>query len=377
MIQMDWETGKHRPGPRYRLLLSAVYDADECEIFADKANPRWPEHGIAGQVAHGAVADVPARGDERPGLVAPELVGYFRDQLAGHYSADRFLGPMSLIPITVPQYNLLCDLADSAKDDLRTMFWGLAAGYAAFVGWLFQDAGDLKTSGRWLDVMLEQAHRSQDAQLIAFALHNKAMLQADIRDGRGTLDLARAAMQGRECLCPKVQVLVLQQAAHGTSLVGGDDASKSCDRLLDEASGLVELIEDDYPWGTACKSPFYLDVQRATVWTRLGRTRQALGLWDRIIPGIPISDGRDLGVFRARQAQALAAAAEPERAVAVAREVVPTAVRTGSARIRAELRVLREHLEPWSGEAIGREFDELWRESLKPKPLKGSHGTEG
>jgi hypothetical protein len=37
MIQLDWETGKHRPGPRYRLLLAALYDADEHQIFGDQA----------------------------------------------------------------------------------------------------------------------------------------------------------------------------------------------------------------------------------------------------------------------------------------------------------------------------------------------------
>jgi len=39
MIQSDWETGKHRPGPRYRLLLAALYDADEQQIFGDQAAP--------------------------------------------------------------------------------------------------------------------------------------------------------------------------------------------------------------------------------------------------------------------------------------------------------------------------------------------------
>jgi tetratricopeptide (TPR) repeat protein len=37
MIQLDWETGKHRPGPRYRLLLAAVYGADEYLIFGEQA----------------------------------------------------------------------------------------------------------------------------------------------------------------------------------------------------------------------------------------------------------------------------------------------------------------------------------------------------
>ena len=37
MIQMDWETGKHPPGPRYRLLLAAVYRTDERQIFGSQA----------------------------------------------------------------------------------------------------------------------------------------------------------------------------------------------------------------------------------------------------------------------------------------------------------------------------------------------------
>src|SRR5260221_5357783 len=36
MIQMDWETSRHRPGPRYQLLLPAVYGVDEHEIFGDQ-----------------------------------------------------------------------------------------------------------------------------------------------------------------------------------------------------------------------------------------------------------------------------------------------------------------------------------------------------
>jgi hypothetical protein len=37
MIQMDWETGRHRPGPRYRLLLAAVFGSEEQEIFGGPA----------------------------------------------------------------------------------------------------------------------------------------------------------------------------------------------------------------------------------------------------------------------------------------------------------------------------------------------------
>jgi hypothetical protein len=37
MIRSDWESGKHRPGPQYRALLSAVYGVPESEVFGDDA----------------------------------------------------------------------------------------------------------------------------------------------------------------------------------------------------------------------------------------------------------------------------------------------------------------------------------------------------
>jgi hypothetical protein len=211
--------------------------------------------------------------------------------------------------------------------------------------------------------MIERAHRSQDVQLVCFALHNKAMLHADMRDGRGVLDLTGAALQHQPRMCPKVQILALQQAAHGTSLAGGDDAAGACDRLLDEAAGLLDAVDDEYPWGGACRTPHYVEVQRATVYTRLHRTREALELWEQVLPGIPGPAHRDLGAFRARQAQALADAGEPEQAVTLAAEVVPLAAQTGSARMRAELDVLRQRMEPWKSEAPSRALDEMLSEA--------------
>jgi DNA-binding transcriptional regulator YdaS (Cro superfamily) len=100
--------------------------------------------------------------------VAPELVDYFRQQLAGHYAADRFLGPGRLIAVAAAQYDLLCDIAGTATPPLRGKLWATAAGFAALLGWLHQDAGDLAESARWHDVMIERAHRSHDPQLVGF-----------------------------------------------------------------------------------------------------------------------------------------------------------------------------------------------------------------
>ncbi len=334
--------------------------------------------GAEGSITEAAEHDRSAR-DSREVVskpdtrVAPELADYFSSQLAGHYVADRFLGPARLIPTSVSQYELLCDLAGDADSALRASLWGLAAGYAAFIGWLHQDAGDLVTAARWMDVMIERSHRSQDLQLVCFALYDKAMLLADMGDARGVLDLTGAALQHGSRLCPKVKVLLLQQAAHGKSLAGTDEGAASCDRLLDEAAGLLDTIDDDYPWGGSCLTPRYIDVQRATIYTRLGRTRAALGLWEQIIPGITVSSRRDLGVFRARHAQALADAGEPDQAVAIVREVAPLVAQTGSARMAAELLSgVRGRMEPWNGTPQGRALAEAL--SVIPKKQPGGDG---
>jgi hypothetical protein len=307
--------------------------------------------GAGGEII--TAASRPARRQGPEGHVAPELAAYFASQLAGHYQADRFLGPGRLIPVAKDQYALLCDVAGQSSGPLRSDLWGIAAGYAALLGWLCQDAGHLAESGRWHDAMIERAHRTGDEQLVAFSLHCKAMLLGDIGDGRGVLDLTGSALRDRPRLLPKVQVLLLQQQAHGVALAGRDAAASLA--LLDEAAHLIDRVDDDLPWGGQVLGPTYIDAQRATVCTRLGLAAEALDLWDDVLP--KTARGRDFGVFRARQAQALAAACEPDEAAQVAASVIPLAASTGSARMRAELGVVRDRMAPWRRDRPGRALD--------------------
>jgi hypothetical protein len=313
--------------------------------------------GADGEITAAALRP-PPRPEEVP--VAPELVDYFRQQLAGHYAADRFLGPGRLIAAATAQYDLLCDIAGTAREPIRGELWATAAGFAGLLGWLHQDAGGLAASARWHDVMIERAHRSTDPQLVGFALYCKAMLHTDMGDGPGVLDLAGAGLRGGPELIPKVLALLLQQAAHGYSLRGDAGAAGQCDRLLGEAAEQAAQVSDSYPWG-ACTAPRWIDTQRATIWTRLGRHGEAAALWSTVIPAVPASSRRDIGVFSVRHAQALAGAGEPEQAVTVARGVMPVATQSGSARMHAELRTLRRRMEPWRGDQAWRDLDEAMR----------------
>ena len=132
------------------------------------------------------------------------------------------------------------------------------------------------------------------------------------------------------------------------------------DRLLDQAAGLVDQVDDEHPWGNACRrTPGYIDVQRATAYLRLGAYREAVALWDRILGTVPEAARRDNGVFWARQAGALASIPEPERVVQIASATAAIVEGTGSARLRQELRAIPRRATAWAGTAPGRELDEI------------------
>jgi len=102
MIQMDWETGKHRPGPRYRLLLAAVYETDEQEIFGNRGSSGlFPQHAGKSGSGLSALADVQKPGwESAPDEVATVVTGLWRadiehqDTMASFWTADALSAPL-------------------------------------------------------------------------------------------------------------------------------------------------------------------------------------------------------------------------------------------------------------------------------------------
>jgi tetratricopeptide (TPR) repeat protein len=292
--------------------------------------------------------------------VAPEVVDYFRAQLAGHYTADMYLGPLHLIPTVQTQAELITRLAAAADAPVRRGLLDTGAAYAALLGWLYQDAGNLAESAKWRDTTLSLAHRSGDLQLVSYALTNKAMLALDQGDGRAVVDYAEAAVAPARELSPKTRLIALQHLAQGHAMLG-DRAM--ADRLLDQAAQLVGRVDDEYLWGNSCRrTPHHVEVQRATSY---GRTRRAAdaadaaSLWDQIMDSMPETARRDNAVFRARQSAALAQVPDPDRAVQAAAEAASAVRATGSARLRREIKAIPEHAESWSRTSAGRELREI------------------
>ncbi|WP_226961747.1 MULTISPECIES: Twin-arginine translocation pathway signal [Streptomyces] len=289
--------------------------------------------------------------------VDPALIDYFEQQLAGHYRADMLLGPHDLIGTVSAQYELIDRLVRSAVGETRPGLLRVGVAYAALVGWLYQDAGDLAGATFWRGVTQEVAMRSRDPQLIGYSLVNQAQVRTDLGDGAGVVDLCEATLEDSRKLTAKVKVLALQQNAHGASLMGDRTA---VDGLIDQAAKLLPHVDDELSWGNACRrTPGYLEIQRATCYGRLGLGREAGALWDQVLADVPATARRDRGVYLARRARAAATERDPDRAVVAAREATRIALDTGSLRMRRELTALEGAMRPWRGSAAGRDLADV------------------
>ncbi|MFE6813540.1 Twin-arginine translocation pathway signal [Streptomyces sp. NPDC057675] len=323
------------------------------------APPGWirPEHHEENTVQNTSFLAVTAAalvpGPTATQHVAPGLVDYFQSQLEGHYRADMLLGPHDLIGTLGPQYQLIDKLTRSATGETRRGLLRVGAAYAALVGWLYQDAGDLAAATFWRGVTQEIALRARDPHLVGYAMVNSAQVRTDLGDGAGVVDLCEAALDD-DRIVPKIRVMAMQQQAHGASLMRDRHA---VDRLIDEADRILPRVDDDLPWGNACRrTPGYLEVQRATCYGRLGV--EASDLWSQVLDVVPATARRDRGVYMARHATAAATARQPEQAVEIARTVATIAVETGSARMRRELATLERAMRPWHDAPVGRDLAE-------------------
>jgi hypothetical protein len=357
-----WEGA--RPGWPPEQTAIVLHDAlgrwPESLGFTPPAGWIRPEHHEETEATHTAFVSVTAAaltpGPTARQHVDPTLVDYFQQQLEGHYRADMFLGPHDLIGTVSAQYQLIDKLTRSATGGTRDGLLRAGAAYAALVGWLYQDAGDMDGAAFWRGITQEMAMRSRDPQLIGYSLVNQAQVRTDLGDGAAVIDLCEAALHDAPRLVPKVRIMAMQQQAHGASLAGDRAA---VDRLIDAADALLPRVDDELPWGNACRrTPGYLEIQRATCYGRLGFGTEAAGLWSQVLEAVPATARRDRGVYLARYATAAAGAREPEQAVEIARVAAEIAVETRSARMARELAALERAMRPWHDAPVGRDLAE-------------------
>ncbi|MFI6603797.1 multiprotein-bridging factor 1 family protein [Nonomuraea sp. NPDC050536] len=302
-----------------------------------------------------------ARALQEPARVDAGVIDYFRRVLAEHYTADKMLGPRSLLRPVLAQIEVLDELRRGAGARHAEPLLQVLAQYGEMAGWLHQDLGELDTAMEWTRQAAEWAMCAGDTQMTAYLLVRQSNIACLTDDYAAVVHLAAAARRRPDELEPKLDALAAQQQARGLVMLGEHD---DCFALLDHAGETLR----DHPQVTHPHVPVYLhhydsdtlQEQSAVCYRAAGRADTAVTILEDQIGKLPETLARDRGHLTAKLAVAVAQSQpDPARAAHLGHEALGVARRTGSVRIRRELRTLdRELSQRWPADTQARTFHE-------------------
>jgi tetratricopeptide (TPR) repeat protein len=258
-----------------------------------------------------------------------ELLVHLREQWHALVRTDNLLGPRFALAGVLDQISVIEELLPITSGMHRAELVTLAATYAESAAWLYEDAGQMPAAAQWVSSAMEWAHEAGDRRLLAWTLFRRSQHAARERDAQGTLSLARAAARDGDELPDPMRAAIVHQEAHGYALEGDELMTH---RALDRALGLAapDTAGDARSGhGSFCTGP-YLELQRAACWATLGRPKQAIQLFEVVLPTLPAVYRRDRGVACGQLAQAYAATGEVDSAAQVGREALAIARSSGS-----------------------------------------------
>lgn len=162
----------------------------------------------------------PAYAARQPSRVDDQILGYFRRTLAEFYTADKMLGPRSLIGPVLAQVSVLDEMRRGASARYTDPVLQVLAQYGEMAGWLLQDAGDLDAAAGWSARAAQWAQCAGDTNLAAYMLVRQANIALLTGDHAAVVQLAAGARRDQGRLEPKLTALALQQQARGHARLG-------------------------------------------------------------------------------------------------------------------------------------------------------------
>jgi tetratricopeptide (TPR) repeat protein len=272
-------------------------------------------------------------------------VGYLRRVFYEFDSADWLLGPQLQLPTVTSHLGLLERLLTVARGESQADLLALRTRYAEFAGWLHQDSGQWPAAVWWTERALKSARDTGDTLMTAYLLIRKSVQAAEEGSPGLAMGFARAAQTGSS-LTPKVRAVALQQEAQGLALIGRVDA---CQRKLDEALELsAQESERDHDGPARYCIPAFVQIWRATCLMAMGKSREAIDIFEKELALLPSGHYRDRGVYLGRLAVAYAAEGTPEASIVPGGQARDVAKATGSDRITRELKKLYAMLDRWA-----------------------------
>lgn len=299
---------------------------------------------------------------ESPGiagrLVDPEAVASLRVLLIEYAKIDNLLGPRSLVAVLAAQLNFISELLPASSGELRVELLRLAAWYAEFTGWLYQDAGSPIESARYLDRAMDWAQEADDPLMVSYVLMRRSNIASEMAQGPRALGLARAALRNADQITPRARALALRQEARGQVLAGNElSAARALEQArIEAASGQGDSYGDAVLTGYC--TPAYIEMEAADCWLQLKKPGKAVAIFEQGLAAWPEHFQRDRGLHLARLAGAHAANLHPEEACSIAHQALSIAHTTGSGRARAELQSLPGRLTRWASSRAVHELRE-------------------
>jgi transcriptional regulator with XRE-family HTH domain len=326
------ETGRKRPTVDVAKACDTVFGAAGALIQL-AAEARTRSETEAPPCPNADLACLPLEPDE----VLEKCTNSFR-RLRAAGQRER---PRDLLTDLVTQADHVASVAGAAgSGSVRDELWMLAARYAEFAGWMFQEAAQEAATDRWTRAATEWAARAGDHDMASYAWERRALTALYNGDAGATVALARRAGEYKE-VSPRVLGLAARREAQGHALGGDKDAYQ---RAFDRSRELLAHGPAPYPNGASWGPntiPDSSTVIEASSLVDLGCFREAAELFDaescRSVQPVP---PRTRARFAVKQSMALLGSGDIDRACYVLDSVLPSIVRVDSATIRSDMRRL-------------------------------------
>jgi transcriptional regulator with XRE-family HTH domain len=264
----------------------------------------------------------------------PALAESLLITLQQHSTTDNLIGPRSVLPIAAQQMTFIDGLLAGTRGRTHTHLLYVSARFAEFIGWLHQDAGDLRAAMQWSNTALDRAQEAADPHLVSYIRMRKSNIASDARKPDLTIAFARAALHAPGSLTPRLKAVALRQEAHGHALAGNAEA---CARALDHAFQHAANASDDEADIARYCTPGYIEMEAAHCWIELGKPAKALTTLQQGLADWHSDFRRDLGLCLARLAVAHAGIHQPDEALTVAQHSLVIAGETRSHRTVRQL----------------------------------------
>lgn len=260
--------------------------------------------------------------------------------LEAYVRTDSLAGPQSLVPLVTQQLQFVEGLGRTSYGQTQKRINVVHARFAEFLGWLHQDAGDLRAAVKFTTIAADLARETGERQLLSYVTMRQSNLAADAGKAHATIALARTALNTTARLTPRHRAAALRQLAQGYARLGhAKDATRALEQARQQASssngGECDLA-------SYC-TPEYIGMESAECFLELGRPDEALAVLEPQISAWKTENRRDLGRGLALLAVALAGTSRPDEAIDVARHALRIIAETRSVRAEEQLnRVVRQ-----------------------------------